>query len=228
VLFVATPGPGGRGTLLVVYDASALAAARRNAAVLLILVPCSAVGLTLLVVLFLRRLVRPMEALAETARDAGAVVPVPSRASADAPEQAIATFARTIEELKKRTAELDALRRREQQRADALAVTAETLVRSHPGGLLVVDAAGTLSQANAPARDSLDLPGEAVGNPARAALSRFPAVARAVDGAASGEPTLGEEFLVGEAGRARHLAVTAVPVVDAAGAALGTLLFLED
>jgi signal transduction histidine kinase len=227
-LRIAEPLASGSGTLLVVLDASALAAARRNAAALLTVVPFSAVALTLLVVVFLRRLVRPMEALAETARDAGAVVPAPVPGGVDGPEEAIATFARTIDELKKRTAELDALRRREQERADALEVTAETLVRSHPGGLVVVDAAGRLSQANAPAVEALGLRGFSAGTSARETLAGYPPLVRAIESAAAGEPTLGLELAIGEGTLARELALTAVPVADATGARLGTLLFLED
>jgi signal transduction histidine kinase len=92
----------------------------------------------------------------------------------------------------------------------------------------VVDAAGRLSQANAPAIEALGLPSEVLGKPAADALRRFAPIARAVADAAVGAPTLGQELVTGEGARARHLALTAVPVVDVSGAALGTLLFLED
>jgi signal transduction histidine kinase len=218
---------GRRSTLLVVSDASAVAAVRRNARVLRAVVPVSAIVLAVLVTLFLKRLVTPIEALAETARDAGIVVSAAPQGIGE-PEQAIATFARTIEELKRRSAELEALREREKERADALAVTAETLVRSHPGGLLVVDAAGRLTQANAPALEALGLAAGAVGTAAEEALRRTAPLTSAVRLAAGGEPTLALEFTSGEGGLARQLAVTAVPVADAARRPLGTLLFLED
>jgi signal transduction histidine kinase len=51
-------------------------------------------------------------------------------ASGDETERAIATFQRTIGELKVRSAELEELRRREERRADELAVRAESLVLS--------------------------------------------------------------------------------------------------
>jgi signal transduction histidine kinase len=124
---------GGRRLLRVLYDGSGLVAARRNVRVLSWIVPLSAVVLVLLVFPFFRRLMRPIDALTETARDAGAVISVVAGREAmgrDETERAIATFQRTIEELKRRTAELEDLRRREQERADDLAVRAESLVLS--------------------------------------------------------------------------------------------------
>ena len=120
---------GGRQIVCVVYDGAALAAARRNVRAVSWIVPLASLLLVLLVFPFFRRLMRPIDALTETARDAGAVVP-DEPASGDETERAIATFQRTIGELKVRSAELEELRRREQQRADELAVRAESLVLS--------------------------------------------------------------------------------------------------
>jgi signal transduction histidine kinase len=124
---------GGRRVLRILYDGSGLVAARRNVRVLSWFVPLSAVVLVVLVFPFFRRLMRPIDALTETARDAGAVISaggVRDAPGRDETEQAIVTFQRTIEELKSRTAELEELRQREQERADDLAVRAESLVLS--------------------------------------------------------------------------------------------------
>jgi signal transduction histidine kinase len=134
-LGVSLPFPGGRRTFRVLYDGRAYDAARRNVRIVSWVVPLSAVLLVFLVFPFFRRLMRPIEALTETARDAGAVVPgadvgVPGAPVGDETERAIATFQRTIEELRRRSAELEELRRREQERADDLAVRAESLVLS--------------------------------------------------------------------------------------------------
>jgi signal transduction histidine kinase len=125
----------GRRTLRVLYDGRAVTAARRNVRIVSWIVPMAAVLLTALVFPFFRRLMRPIEALTETARDAGAVVRGAAGTSPEAPfedetERAIATFQQTIEELKRRSGELEELRQREQQRADDLAVRAESLVLS--------------------------------------------------------------------------------------------------
>jgi len=127
--------PGGRRTFRVLYDDRGVAAARRNVRTVSWIVPIVAVLVTVLVFPFLRRLMRPIEALTETARDAGAVVRGAEGEPLEAPvgdetERAIATFQQTIEELKRRTAELEELRRREQERADDLAARAESLVLS--------------------------------------------------------------------------------------------------
>ncbi|MFI5182372.1 MAG: sensor histidine kinase [Thermoanaerobaculia bacterium] len=120
---------GGRHVLRVVYDGAARAAARRNVRTVSWIVPVASLLLVFLVFPFFRRLMRPIDALTETARGAGTVVPG-EPGSGDETERAIATFQRTIEELKRRSAELEDLRQREQQRADDLAVRAESLVLS--------------------------------------------------------------------------------------------------
>lgn len=134
-LFVAVAFPGGRRVLRVSYDGAGVVAARRNVRILSWIVPAASVLLVVLVFPFFRRLMRPIDALTETARGAGAVVPGggsahPEPVFGDETERAIATFQRTIDELKRRSAELEELRRREQLRADDLAVRAESLVLS--------------------------------------------------------------------------------------------------
>ena len=210
------------------WDGTSIAEARRNARILSIAVPAAALVLVLLVVPFLRRLLEPIDALTQAARGAGGLVPA-VRAGGDEAETAIATFQRTVEELKKRTAELEDLRRSEQRRADVLAVTADTLVRSHPGGLLVVDAAGRLTQANVPARELLGLAEEELGSPAaEAAVDAVPAIREAAQAARAGTPTLSKELALGEGPDARLVELTAVPILDSSKAVLGVLLFLED
>jgi signal transduction histidine kinase len=133
-LTVAVAFPGGRRILRISYDGHGVVAARRNVRILSWVVPLASVLLVVLVFPFFRRLMRPIDALTQTARDAGAVVrgagtPV-EPASGDETERAIATFHRAIEELKRRSAELEEMRRNEQRRADDLAVRAESLVLS--------------------------------------------------------------------------------------------------
>jgi len=217
----------GRLVVAVAWDGADVAAARRSVAVLSAVVPGAAAVLVLLLIPFLRRVMRPIEALAETARGAGGVVEH-TGAHTDEPERAIATFQRTIEELKLRSSQLDELRLREKERADALAVTSDTLVRSHPGGLLVFGPDGVLEAANPPALAVLDLPDLPRGRSAQEIFAKIPALAEAAGRASSGEPTLGRELRLGDEADGRLLAVTAVPVLDEAGRALGTLLFLED
>lgn len=220
------------GYLRTGFEGGAVHFVRRSSAVFSLVVPAAALLLVLLVVPFLRRLFRPLDALAETARDAGQVIPsLPADANArraDEAEQAIATFGRVVVELRRKTEELEELRRREKERADALQVTAETLVRSHPGGLLVIDAAGVLAEANVPALDMLALAKEAVSRRAGDVFARFPAIGKALEEAASGKPTLGLEFTLADSTWGRQVVLTAVPVVDKTGRYLGSLIFLED
>ncbi|MCM3878439.1 MAG: PAS domain-containing protein, partial [Thermoanaerobaculia bacterium] len=219
--------PGAPWILRVVWDGTSIAEARRNARILSVAVPAAAAVLVLLVVPFLRRLAEPIDALTETARGAGGLVPA-ARAGGDEAETAIATFQRTVEELKKRTAVLEGLRRSEQRRADDLAVTAETLVRSHPGGLVVVDAAGRLTQANAPAREFLGLGDGSLAGEAESAIDALPALRAAAEAARKGSPTLSMELALGAGPDARLLELTAVPILDSGKSVMGVLLFLED
>lgn len=219
--------PGATRLLRVVWDGTAIVEARRNARILLIVVPAAAFVLVLLVVPFLRRLAEPIDALTEAARGAGGLVPA-ARAGSDEAETAIATFQRTVEELRKRTAELEGLRRSEKRRADDLAVTADTLVRSHPGGLVVVDAAGRLTQANAPARELLGLGEGALAESVEAAIDGVPQIRAAVEAARRGSPTLSHDFALGTGPDARVLELTAVPILDPRESVMGVLLFLDD
>ncbi len=224
---VTLPLPERRAYLWVVFDGTGAAAARRTVNVLTAVVPAGAIVLVALVVPFLRKLLAPMEALAQTALSAGSLVS-PGASAAGEPEAAVEIFRRTIGELRLRTEETERLRRAEKERADALAVTAGTLVRSHPGGLLVVDATGRLTEANGPAREALDLDGTAVGRDAWEVLADWEQIREALSRAKAGEPTLARELAQGDGTGARFLAVTAVPVADSSGRALGTLVFIED
>ncbi|MBK9088936.1 MAG: PAS domain-containing protein [Holophagales bacterium] len=216
----------GTRILRVLYDASSVAAAERMVTVFTVAIPAGALFLALLVAPLLKRLLGPLEALAETARGAEGLVGEES--SPEGPRAALATFRRTVDELRRRTGELEEMRRSAEARADALAVTSQTLVRSHPGGLLVVEASGRLAEANSAARELLGLPDFPLGQAAAEALAEWPPVADAVDRALTGEPTLGREAMRGDSTSGRQVAVTAVPVVDAAGTLLGALVFLED
>lgn len=217
---------GGAHVVRVLYDATTVSAAERMVTVFTVAIPAGAFFLLLVVAPLVKRLLGPLAALAETAR--GAEHLVGEESEPEGPGAALTTFRRTVEELRRRTAELEALRRDAEARADALAVTSETLVRSHPGGLLVVEASGLLAQANPAARELLDLEESAAGTPADAALSGWPPLREAAARALAGEPTLGRDVTRGDATSARQVAVTAVPVVDASGTLLGALVFLED
>ena len=101
-------------TLRLVFDGSAVARARWAGNALTAGVAVTALLLGWLTIPFLRKLLRPIEELAETARHAGALVPpAAGDRGDDEPREAVATFARTIEELRKRSEEVGMLRLRE-------------------------------------------------------------------------------------------------------------------
>lgn len=227
LIFVAVPLKGGE-VLRIAFDGSAAAAARRNLSVLTWVIPTGALALVALTVPFYRRILTPLHNLSRTAQKAGGLLDATAAAPPPPPAEAVATFARTIDQLRQRTEQLEELRRREKARADALASTYDTLIRAHPGGLLAVDGLGRLSDASPPARRALYLPDDAVGNDANEALSSIPELTAAVQAAMAGVPTLSREIRSGTAPGGRVLAVTAVPMAEADGRRLGCLVFLDD
>jgi signal transduction histidine kinase len=100
--------------LRLVFDGGAAHRARWAGQALTAGVAATGFLLAWLTLPFLRRLLAPIEELAATARDAGGLVPGPSSLSGgDEPSQAVATFARTIEALRRRSEEVEVLRLRE-------------------------------------------------------------------------------------------------------------------
>ncbi len=97
VVVVAVPLVASRVVLRTVYDATPLVAAERMLRILTVVVPAGVALLVALAVPFFRRFTRPIDALAETARNADALVPSGPQAGAE-PIAAVAAFARTIEE----------------------------------------------------------------------------------------------------------------------------------
>lgn len=217
---------GGGRIVRVLYDAGPVVAAERMLAVFTVAIPAGAVLLVVLVAPLARRLLGPLRALAETARGAEGLVT--AQPESEGPGAALSTFRRTIEELRRRTEDLERMRRDAESRADELAVTAETLVRSHPGGLLVIRAGGELREVNPRARELLALPAAPATGPAIEALRDWPSLGDAVARVLAGEPTLAQEAAGPGDSEARRIAVTAVPVVDARANLLGALVFLED
>ena len=106
---------GADGSILrLVFDGGAVSRARWAGNALTASVAAAALLLAGLTIPFLRRLLRPIEELTETARHADTLVPGPPAAiGSDEPRLAVATFARTIEELRKRSEEVEVLRLRE-------------------------------------------------------------------------------------------------------------------
>jgi signal transduction histidine kinase len=100
--------------LRLVFDGTAVSRARWAGKALTAGVAATALLLGWLTLPFLRRLLGPIEELTETARHAGELVPGPEvQAGTDEPHQAVATFARTIEALRRRSEEVEVLRLRE-------------------------------------------------------------------------------------------------------------------
>ena len=100
--------------LRLVFDGGAVSRAGWPGRALTVGVAATGLLLAWLTIPFLRRLLRPIDELTETARHAGDLVPAPAgSAGTDEPQLAVATFARTIEALRRRSEEVEVLRLRE-------------------------------------------------------------------------------------------------------------------
>ena len=193
--------PGATQTLRSSGTGKSIEEARRNARILSVAVPAAALVLVLLVVPFLRRLSgldRRPHGDGKGSRRPGAAAGAGRQRRKPRPRSP--RFNARIESSGsarpswKRSAVRTAAR-------DDLTVTAENTRALAPRGLVVVDAAGRLTQADTPARDLLGLGEGSLAGGAEAAIDALPALRAAVEAARKGSPTLSLELAIG-AGRA--------------------------
>jgi signal transduction histidine kinase len=191
----------------------ALAAERRGLAWLTPAVLGLSVGAALVVLLFLRALSRPYEALLARAREAGA--PVDGR---DELAGLVATFDRALAALAPGRSGLDGLR--------------EALGSDLDGGFLLLDREGTLLAATPAAAELLDLPALETGAPVARALADRPELAALLERTVrGGEPLPRGAVRIerrdhGE--REATLGVTAEPLRGEGGRPRGWLVVVAD
>ena len=139
----------GPGTLRLRFDSRQRRETRRDFLLTAaICIAAASLGGSLLL-FYLPRITRPIEALLDEARELGA--------PGDQEETAylIDTFRHSIATLKTQELELKGLHDREKTRADDLARVTASLTRSLTSGLIAVDAAGTILEMNAAGREIL-------------------------------------------------------------------------
>lgn len=146
VLLRSTP----RGIVRMTFDDSELRAVqRRFSATASISVAAAATGMFLLV-LYLPRITRPIEAMLDHAREVSA-----RDEKTDETTYLIDTFRDSIQRLKAQESELKRLHEAEKTRADELEMVSATLTRSLTSGFMALDPEARVLQLNAAAREIL-------------------------------------------------------------------------
>jgi PAS domain S-box-containing protein len=207
-------------TLTLWFDDSALRIHRRTFYGIAFICLISGAITTIVVLLYVPKIVGPFERLLEQARRVGD----DQGESPDEASYVIRTFRETIEKLESREKELSELHEREKTRADDLERISATLTRSLGSGFLSVDPTGRIADLNgagsqilgiASAADVIGKPiEEAIQPPLSAVLRRSLDESLAFTRLEVRQPTGGEPA---------DLGVTTVPLRTATDATLGVL-----
>ena len=215
----------GPGTLVLHFDASQRETLRRRFILTSgICVAAASLGIALLL-LYVPRILRPIEAMLDEAKELG------DRGDQEESAYLIDTFRNSISTLKSQEAELKRLHEIEKTRADDLERVTAALTRSLTSGLIAVDARGDVVDVNAAGREILgiDSAESVAGRPARelVPLPRF--AAALAEAFAQQEPQTRIEIDDARPdGEAVVIGLTTVPLHNEPGAFLGFLALFTD
>ncbi len=216
----------GKRTYVSALDPGPGAALRDYARKLSIFVPLAALALVVLAGFYLRSVLAPYERLLAAAGGA----PPAGGDSGDEREFVISRFESTIVSLHQKERELEAMARRQKERADDLETAARTLSRNLPTGLLSVDPRGLVVELNEAGREILKLSDETRGLTYDRLLSEAPEFAALVGEVLEKRIVAGRRE-VGwrrENEEERALGVTATPAEGADGRFLGAVALFSD
>jgi len=213
-----------QGALRFEFDASSLNAARKRFYATSGIVFFSTLFGSLLLVLYLPRIVRPIERLLDEAKGVGA-----KGAETDETEYLIDTFRTTIATLKRQEIELQQLHGREKSRADDLERITATLTRSLTSGFIAVDAAGLIVDLNRSAREILNIPENTLlaGLTVPQLLGEN-SFSRALTESATTRIPLTRHEVSQEENSESVIGLTTVPLTNADGAFLGMIALFAD
>jgi signal transduction histidine kinase len=207
-------------TLTLWFDDSALRAHRRTYYAIAAICLFSAAVTTIIVLLYVPKIVGPFERMLEQARRVGS----DEGSDSDEAVYAIRTFRDTIEKLESREKELRELHDREKTRADELERVSATLTRSLGSGFLSIDSEGRVADLNSAGSQILGVANaaEVIGQPIESAVAAplSSVIRRSLDESMAftrmelRQPT-------GET--SSDLGLTTVPLRDANGRTIGVL-----
>jgi len=237
--------PQERRILRVDLDAGPLAAQLAGLRVLLPVALAADAAVVILMLLFLRHLLTPFDALLERARRLGGAggavgggAAGTAVAGAGGPEGGdeiaflVRTFERAVEALAAPPPEAAAAPDQAGPDEADIAALSRTLARSLESGVLLLDAAGAVLALNAVGADLLGIEIPAAGAPASEALAAHPELARALDAAVAGREGVQRREIdlaaPGAGGAPRTLGLTAHPLRRDDGEVRGFLVLFAD
>lgn len=210
----------GGTTLTMWFDDTALRAHRRTFYAIAAICLFSAAVTTIIVLLYVPKIVGPFERMLEQARRVGS----DEESDSDEAVYAIRTFRDTIEKLESREKELRELHDREKNRADELERVSATLTRSLGSGFLSIGADGRIADLNHAGSQILgvdnaaDIIGQPIENAVAAPLSSV--IRRSLDESVAFTRV---ELRQRTGEMSSDLGLTTVPLRDANGGTIGVL-----
>ena len=215
------------GPIYFVFDAAELDQIQRQSANATIICLAATIAGTLLLLLYLPRIVRPVEQLLDQADAIGGRKP-----GEDETEYLVGTFQRSILRLEQQEAELRRLHDQEKSRADTLEQITATLTRSLTSGFIATNAAGLIISVNRAAVDMLGIedrhPDESRPVAVEALLGATP-FADALRDAVAGRASVSRVEATHSSGaRERIIGLTTVPLVNERGEHFGMLALFTD
>jgi signal transduction histidine kinase len=212
-------------TLVVAFRAPAFAALRGRYVAALAVDLMALAALLGLMTWFSSRLYGAYRGMEESLREAGSLLS--SEAASPTEGAALRVFQKTLEELRARTAELEALHARERRRLEEVEGLAETLSANLDAGFLRFDEEGRLTGLNASARSLLgitEIP--RLGDSEAVLLASRPAVREVLDEARTTRAIALREEVEGAPGRV--LQAAGIPLFNLLHQRKGHLLLLKD
>jgi PAS domain S-box-containing protein len=213
------------GRVTIAFDDSAHRALRAKFRAIALIALLSTAGGTVLLLLYVPKIIRPIEAMLDHASE------VEERsAGVDEAHYLVETFRKSIDTMKTQEAELKRLHESEKARADELELVSRALTRSISSGFLALSAGGTIVEVNDAARRMLGLEeGEEIAGLTPARAFGRSSLARLLDDLSERRVTLARrEIEISRRGSHRLLDVGTIPLFDPSGSFLGMLVLLND
>ena len=215
------------GTARFYFDNSTVIAIRNRFLVIAAITVMATAAGTILLLLYLPHMLRPIEAMLGDAAELGEH----REAGKDEASYLIETFRRSIATMKDQEVELKRLHEIEKSRADDLQMITSTLTRSLTSGFIAIAPDNTLVEMNASAREILGVDAEAEVSQLTIAglLGSTPLAARMEQAIAERQPLNRQEIeIVRPGGLMQVIGLTTVPLFAEASRFLGTIaLFAE-
>jgi signal transduction histidine kinase len=214
----------GLRTVTVAFDASRIQSLRRRALYAATITFTGAVISALLLLVYLPRMIRPVEELLDHAREFRE-----RQEHEDETNYLIETFRNSIATLRSQEEELKRLHEAEKRRADDLERVTATLTRSLTAGFIAIDPTGVVVDVNAAGREILALAGLTIETGAPLPVEPRHAFATVVrDAFETRTPLSREEIELRDDDRDLVIGLTTVPLSTATESFLGMLVLFSD